>query len=69
MTAALLREWTVQKSLIVDQTNLVLVCGKLVLQKKTEGGEDADVRDDNLRQPFLNVSHGAISVESSHASH
>ena len=33
MTAALLREWTVQKSLIVDQTHLVLVSGKLVLQK------------------------------------
>ena len=30
--SALLREWTVQ-SLIVDQTHLVLVSGKLVLQK------------------------------------
>ena len=31
--SALLREWTVQ-SLIVDRTHLVLVRGKLVLQKK-----------------------------------
>ena len=32
IVSALLREWTVQ-SLIVDRTHLVLVCGKLVLQK------------------------------------
>ena len=33
--SALLREWTGQ-SLIVVQTHLVLVCGKLVLQKSSE---------------------------------
>ena len=31
--SALLREWTVQKSLIVVRTHLALVSGKLVLQK------------------------------------
>ena len=31
---ALLRMWAVQKSLIVDQTHLVLASGKLVIPKK-----------------------------------
>ena len=34
INSALLREWTVQKSLIVDRTHLALAHGKLVLQKK-----------------------------------
>ena len=33
MTAALLSEWTVPKSLIVDLTHVVLVSNKLVLKK------------------------------------
>ena len=36
INSALLREWTVQ-SLIVDRTQLVLVSGKLVLQKDYDG--------------------------------
>ena len=30
------RVWTVQKSFIVNQTHLVQVCGKLVLQKNSQ---------------------------------
>ena len=47
----LLREWTVQ-SLIVDQTHLVLVSGKLVLQKVSVSFRDNSIH--NAQRTLIN---------------